>query len=88
MALTAEQQAQIDAQTALQTEFENLRHTNLLALEDKRLQVESQRAKVELVRLAQQTLIANSNNQPVSDRQISAADITVFAETLVSYVNA
>jgi len=88
MALTAEQQAQIDAQNALQVELENLRHTRALELETKRQQVESQRSKIEIVRLAQQTLIANSNNQPVSDRQISAADITAFADTLVNYVNA
>jgi len=88
MALTAEQQAQIDAQSALQTELENLRHTRMLELEAKRQQTESQRAKIEIVRLAQQTLIANSNNQPISDRQISAADITAFADTLVNYINA
>jgi phosphoribosylformylglycinamidine (FGAM) synthase PurS component len=84
MALTPEIQAQVD----MQTEIENLRHAHVLELETKRQQTESQRAKVELVRLAQQTLLANSNNQPVSDRQVSAADITTFADTLVNYINA
>jgi len=77
MALTAEQQAQIDVSTAI----ENARNANQVAAQTKQ-------AKLTAIQIAQQTLIANSNNQPVSDRQISAADITTFADTLASYVNA
>jgi hypothetical protein len=77
MALTAEQQAQIDVATAI----ENARNANQVAAQTKQ-------AKLTAIQIAQQTLIANSNNQPVSDRQISAANITAFADTLASYVNA
>ena len=77
MAFTDEQQAQIDFTIATET----ARTTSQLALHAKQ-------AKVTAVQIAQQTLIANSNNQPVSERQISATDITAFADTLVNYINA
>ncbi len=76
MALTAEQQAQVDIQLAL----ENARHTNQMA-------AEAVRAKLEAVRLAQQTLIENRRNQPVDAREVTASDITAYANTLVSYIN-
>jgi hypothetical protein len=76
MALTAEQQAQIDIQIAI----ENVRHQAQVAMQAKQ-------AKLEAVRLAQQTLIENSRNKPVDTREITAADITSYATTLVNYVN-
>ena len=72
MALTADQQFQID--------LENLRQANQIALEEKR-------AKLESVRLAKETLIENRRNMPVDERQVSAADIVAYANTLVSYIN-
>ena len=72
MALTAEQQFQID--------LENSRNASALALEAKR-------AKLEAVRLAKETLIENRRNQPVDAREVTAADITAYATTLVNYVN-
>jgi len=76
MALTAEQQAQADIQIAV----ENARHANQMAMQAKH-------AKLEAVRLAQQTLVENSRNKPVDTREITAADITAYATTLVNYVN-
>jgi len=76
MALTAEQQAQADIQIAV----ENARHANQMAIQAKQ-------AKLEAVRLAQQTLVENSRNKPVDTREITAADITAYATTLVNYVN-
>ena len=77
MALTAEQQAQVDIQLAV----ENARHANQMATEAKR-------AKLEAVRIAQVTLIENARSKPVDSRDVSAADITAFAQTLVSYIDA
>jgi len=51
------------------------------------LELQAKQAKLAAVQLAQSTLIANRNNQPVDAREISAADITAYAESLVSYVN-
>jgi len=76
MALTAEQQAQVDIQLAL----ENVRHAN-------QMQAEALRTKLEAVRLAQQTLVENSRNKPVDTRDITATDITAYANSLVSYIN-
>ena len=77
MALTAEQQAQIDVATAI----ENIRNAGQIATQTKL-------SKMSAIQSAQQTLVANSNNLPVSERQISAEDITAFADTLITFVNA
>ena len=76
MALTPEQQAQIDFQIAL----ENARHANQMASE-------AHRARLESVRLAKETLIENARSKPVDAREITAADITAFAAALESHIN-
>ena len=76
MALTTEQQAQVDIQTSV----ENARHANQLVMEAKR-------AKLEAVRLAKEILIENARSKPVDSRDVTAADVTAFATTLISYVN-
>lgn len=77
MALTAEQQAQIDIQLAV----ENARNAAQAVAEAKR-------AKLEAVRMAKETLIENARNKPVDSRDVTAADITAFAQVLVAYVDA
>jgi hypothetical protein len=77
MALTAEQQAQIDIQLAL----EDVRNANQLAADAKR-------TKMEAVRLAKEVLIENARSKPADAREVAAADITTFAQSLVAYVNA
>jgi len=77
MALTPEQQAQVD----IQVEVENARHANQMAAQAKQ-------AKLEAVRLAQQTLIENARSKAVDSRDVAAADITAFASTLVAYIDA
>lgn len=72
MALTDDQQFQID--------LENTRHANQMAAEEKR-------ARLEAVRLAKETLIENARNKPIDDRDVSAAEITAFADALTTYVN-
>ena len=88
MALTTEQQAQVDIQVAVQTAMEQLRHQNMLALEDRRAEGEGRRAKMELVRLAKEILIENARSKPVDARDVSAADITAFASALEAHINA
>ena len=77
MALTPEQQNQVELQDAM----EAARHANQVALQAKQ-------AKLEAVRLAKETLIENARSKPVGERDITAADVTAFADTLVAYVNA
>jgi hypothetical protein len=77
MALTTEQQAQVDIQMAV----ENARYANQMAAEAKR-------TKLEAVRLAKETLIENARSKPVDGRDVTAADIAAFAQTLVAYVDA
>lgn len=50
-------------------------------------ELQAKQAKLSAIQLAQSTLIANRNNQPVDAREISPADITAYAESLVAYVN-
>lgn len=77
MALTAEQQAQVDIQLAV----ENARHAN-------QMEAEAKRTKLESVRLAKETLIENSRSKPVDAREVTAAEITAFASVLESHINA
>ena len=72
MAYTPEQEFQL--------ELESQRAANQDAAENKR-------AKLEAVRLAKEVLIENARNKPIDRRDVSAAEITAFAETLISYVN-
>lgn len=77
MALTDDQQAQIEIANAL----ESTRHANQLA-------VQSKQAKLEAVRLAKEVLLENARSKAVDARDVSAADITAFAGVLVSYIDA
>ncbi len=76
MALTAEQQAQVELQEA--TDAGRRAHE---------LAMEARRAKLEAIRLAKETLIENARSKPVDSRDVTAADIQAFAQTLVSYIN-
>jgi len=77
MALSDDQQAQIDIQVAI----ENARHTNQMAFQAKQ-------AKLEAVRLAKEVLIENARSKAVDSRDVAAADITTYANTLVAYIDA
>jgi len=76
MALTAEQQAEIDLQEAQQAGG----RAHQLAMEQLRI-------KMEAVRLAKETLIENDRSKPADERGVSASDITTFAAALNTYVN-
>ena len=47
----------------------------------------TKQARLEAVRLAKETLIENARSKPVDARDVSAADIQAFAQTLVAYIN-
>lgn len=76
MALTTEQQSDIEYQNAMET----TRHTNQMALQAKQ-------AKLDAVRMAKETLIENARSKAVDARDVSASDITSFAEVLNTYIN-
>jgi hypothetical protein len=77
MALTLEQQQNVDAQVAV----ENARHANQMIWQAKQ-------AKLEAVRMAKETLLENARSKAVDSRDVAAADITSFATTLVAYIDA
>ena len=83
-AITAQQHANnIEIQTAQATAQAALQAAQAASS----LEIQAKQAKLAAVQLAQSTLIANRNNQPVDAREISAADITSYAESLVTYIN-
>jgi len=77
MALTAEQQSQVDIQIAV----ENARHINQMTAQAKQ-------AKLEAVRLAKEVLLENARSKAVDSRDVTAAEINTFAQTLVAYIDA
>ena len=77
MALSTEQQAQVDIQLAVEAD----RFT-------KQEVIEGKRAKLEAIRMARETLTENNRSKPADSREVTAADITAFAASLIAYVNA
>lgn len=76
MALTAEQQAQVDVQTAIED------HRNL-----SKAAAENRRIKLEMVRLAKEIIITNEGNRPVADRNVTSEGVLDMAKVLVGYIN-
>jgi hypothetical protein len=79
MALTEEMQAQMTAQQAMHLETETARREH-------EREMDARRAKLELIRLAKETLIENARNKPVGEAAITAEEITAFAQELTNYV--
>ena len=76
MALTAEQQAQVDIQNAM----DDHRTQNQAAAEAKR-------AKLEMVRMAKEILIENRRTQAAADAtDITASAVTAIATELTTFV--
>jgi len=76
MALTVEQQAQIEMSDAIEAG----RRAHEIAME-------SRRAKLETIRLAKETLIENARSKPADSRDVTPTDITAFAAVLVASIN-
>jgi hypothetical protein len=84
MALTTEQQSQLEFNVAMQEATaaqDSARRANEVAAQAKQ-------AKLEAIRLAKDVLIENARSKAVDSRDVTAADITAFADTLIAYVNA
>lgn len=77
MALTTEQQAQVDIANAIET----VRHNNQMILMAAQI-------KLDATRLAQQTLVENARSKPVDEREVTAADVAAFANALVAATSA
>jgi hypothetical protein len=48
---------------------------------------EIRRTRLEVVRMAKETLLENARSKPVDARDVTANDITAFADVLNAYVN-
>ncbi len=77
MAFTTDQQAQLDIAIAIETS----RATQQAAAQAKL-------TKLEAIRLAKETLIENTRSKPADSREVTAADIITFANTLVASIDA
>jgi hypothetical protein len=98
MALTTEQQAQVDVQVAiseatqasqmaLQAQQAQTSTAQLAAQHANQIELQAKQTKLEAVRLAKEVLIENARSKAVDSRDVAASDITAFASTLVTYVN-
>jgi len=76
MALTPEQQQNLEFTEAI----DSARRSHELALEAKRL-------RADMIRLARDTIVENRRNLPVSDRQVTSADIISMADELLAHIN-
>jgi hypothetical protein len=73
--------------------YEDQREADRRAYEDQReatrfeneMVKEEKRIRLEVVRLAKETLIENSRSKAVDERDVSAEDITTFADVLYEY---
>jgi hypothetical protein len=70
----------LDPQQQFEIDMENVRHTNQMTAEQRR-------ARLEVVRLAKETLIENARYKPTEEAGVTAVEITVFADELNTYVN-
>lgn len=96
MALTAEQQSEIQLEIDKQKFRLDAEITAGIAAKEAQRDAarrsqdianEQRRNKMELVRLAKEVLIENNRSKPVDSRDLSADDITAFAQSLLNYVD-
>lgn len=87
MALTAEQQAQLDFNLAqaeagakAAKELEDSRRQHELTLD-------TRRTKLELLRTAKEVLIENRRNAPVGEREVTDSDVIQFATQLKTFID-
>jgi hypothetical protein len=77
MSLTTEHLAQIEFNNAIEATRNNYQIVQ-----------QAKQTKLEAIRLAKETLIENARSKPVDSREVTAADITAFADALVASINA
>ena len=77
MALTPEQQSNLEAQLAFETERFKLQK-----------EAEMTRIKAEMIRTAKEALVQNKLSLPVDQRAVTAEEIIAYAQTLTNHVSA
>ena len=50
-------------------------------------QMEARRTKIDMVKVATDTLSFNAKSKPADERDITASDIKTFADELIQYIN-
>jgi hypothetical protein len=50
-------------------------------------QIETRRTKIDMIKVATDTLASNAKSKPVDERDITASDIKTFADELIQYIN-
>jgi len=76
----ANQQAIIAQQTIHQQEMDENRRNH-------ERQMESRRTKIDMIKVATDTLVANAKSKPADERDVTALDIKTFADELIKYIN-
>ena len=74
------QQALITQQTLHQKEMDESRRNH-------ESQMASRRIKIDMIKVATDTLASNAKSKPADERDITALDIKSFAEELIEYIN-
>ena len=77
MALSTELQGQLDVALAIEAD----RHANSTEFQAKQI-------KLEMIRIAKEVLVENAKSKAVDSRDVSADDITSFANSLIAFINA
>ena len=49
-------------------------------------QMETRRTKIDMVKVAMDTLASNAKSKPADERDITASDIKTFADELIQYI--
>jgi hypothetical protein len=76
----ANQQELIAQQTLHQQEMDTNRRNH-------ESQMESRRIKMDMIKVATDTLAANAKSKPADERDVTASDIKTFADELIEYIN-
>lgn len=74
------QQEMINQQATHQQEMDTNRRNH-------ETQMELRRTKIDMIKVATDTLAANAKSKPADERDITASDIKAFAEELIEYIN-
>ena len=91
MALTAEQQAEIQLEIDKQVFRLNAEAAAGISAREQARDAAHEAARLverrmEAVRLARDILMENNRNKPTGERGITAADVTTFADAIVNYI--
>lgn len=72
---------EVEGPAVLPHDIEQRRHKNMM-------EQSAMHARLDAIRLAQQTLLENSRGKPIEDREITSDEIVAFAEKLTTFIGA